>query len=167
MDGGPCGLWVWGWAVSPQEQPKRHPTPPRSDVPPPAPTCCALPSSSHRSRMGSRASPSEGRASCRRGAALHRSEGVPARMERSHRSAPVVVAEGVEAVSIQTAPTPTTTNSGGDDALTHEWCCDWPLALCGKNLSADHICPDDGDGCSPCVVCVDLIDVPCRPGCPE
>lgn len=50
------------------------------------------------------------------------------------------------------------TASTSDDGLTHIYCCDPNLGLCGTDLT-DH--PDvDEDGIL-CVVCEDLEDEPC------
>lgn len=53
---------------------------------------------------------------------------------------------------------------GSNDAITHVWCCDPDLALCGEDVSAEPEVPD-GVGVD-CVVCIDLEDHPCSPGCP-
>lgn len=50
-----------------------------------------------------------------------------------------------------------------DDDLSHFICeCDWNRALCGRDVSNSHYCPEDlSCGCLPCVVCADLRDAAC------
>lgn len=51
--------------------------------------------------------------------------------------------------------------SDADGEIDHYFCCCTPnLALCGKDLSDEAVCPE---GCShdECKTCVDLIDITC------
>lgn len=60
-----------------------------------------------------------------------------------------------------TAPaTDTRRRTTTGDNLDHWWCCDPDRALCGADLT-DHTDGTDPD----CVVCEDLLDLPCRTGC--
>jgi hypothetical protein len=47
--------------------------------------------------------------------------------------------------------------------LQHWYCdCSKPVMLCGV-VDTSHECPDDlSCGCLPCLVCDDLVDVPCE-----
>ncbi len=47
--------------------------------------------------------------------------------------------------------------------LSHWYCdCSHPVMLCGS-VDTSHECPDDGScGCQLCLVCEDLIDLPCQ-----
>lgn len=56
---------------------------------------------------------------------------------------------------------PVESDTGGGDDVIHWWCCDPFRALCGAECDPDEEVDCDGD----CVVCVDLEDGPCRPGC--
>jgi hypothetical protein len=63
-----------------------------------------------------------------------------------------------------TTPTPAPAQPGTTtgDNLDHWWCCDPDRALCGADLTD----ATEDDSIDPnCVVCEDLIDVPCRTGC--
>lgn len=53
-------------------------------------------------------------------------------------------------------------SEGGTTDITHVWCCDPDVALCGEDVSTEPEVPD-GVGID-CVVCVDLEDQPCT--CP-
>lgn len=55
------------------------------------------------------------------------------------------------------APAPSTTSTN-DDGLTHIYCCDPNLALCGNDLSDTPEVEEDG---IVCVVCEDLEEQPC------
>lgn len=60
------------------------------------------------------------------------------------------------------APGPARHSTTTGDNLDHWWCCDPDRALCGADLTG----ADDNDDIDPdCVVCEDLLDVPCRTGC--
>jgi hypothetical protein len=60
---------------------------------------------------------------------------------------------------LDTAPVPTTTGTRPD--ITHVYCCNPDMALCGEDLSSQHEVDDDDQ---PCVVCSDLEDQECT--CP-
>lgn len=57
---------------------------------------------------------------------------------------------------IATAPQPSTT--GTDTDLTHLYCCDPDIAICGEDLSGTPEVDEDGQLC---VVCEDLEFQPC------
>jgi hypothetical protein len=62
-----------------------------------------------------------------------------------------------------TAPTPTpVTVDSGDDDLNHWRCCEDRVTLCGAPLGEGEDVPPEKVNC---VVCIDLQDLPCRPGC--
>lgn len=57
---------------------------------------------------------------------------------------------------LDTAPAPTTSNTS--TGLTHIYCCDPDLALCGEDLTD---IPEVDEDTLLCVVCDDLEDHPC------
>jgi hypothetical protein len=62
-----------------------------------------------------------------------------------------------------TAPTPTPVTVEGDgDDLNHWRCCDVRVTLCGAPLVEGEDVPPEQVNC---VVCIDLQDLPCKPGC--
>ncbi|MFF7631431.1 hypothetical protein [Streptomyces cyaneofuscatus] len=61
------------------------------------------------------------------------------------------------------APTPAQPDTAPGERLDHLYCCNPDLALCGTDIGdASEIAPDSD---ITCIVCADLEDEPCSPGC--
>lgn len=60
------------------------------------------------------------------------------------------------------APEPTATATGDGEDLSHAVCgCDEDTALCGTDVSDVPWAADGQAPSNPCVVCVDLAELPC------
>jgi hypothetical protein len=64
---------------------------------------------------------------------------------------------------VDRAPATSHTDDNDDSWLDHWYCCDPRVALCGAAIvewDDDEVCPEHE-----CVVCRDLLEVPCSPRC--
>ena len=59
-------------------------------------------------------------------------------------------------------PAPTDIDTGMDDELDHWYCCDPDRSLCGRDISDLEECEEWSCDDHPCVVCEDLVDLPCE-----
>lgn len=60
-------------------------------------------------------------------------------------------------------PAPTVSDAGMDDELDHWSCeCDPDRALCGREISDLEECEEWSHDAEVCVVCDDLVDLPCE-----